>query len=96
VKGVWTVPPAFGNTRCHKNGTVISRWKVELIVEVRIVGVIEDKEPASLIGSKNLKCFRNTLDRASNVFCNSDEVTLSGRRLIDVDPKYSPKAISVS
>jgi len=36
---------------------MISRWKVDLVIKVRIVGIVEDKEPASLCVRKGLTRF---------------------------------------
>ena len=93
---VWTVSPTSGNTRGHNNGTVISRGKVDLVVKVRIIGIIENEKPASLGSRKNLKGFGGGFSRVLKEFCNSSKVTLSGRRLVDVDPKYSLEAMSIS
>ena len=72
------------------------RWEVVLVVKGRIVGIVKNKEPVLLGSSKNLKSLVNTLDRAPENLCNSNEVALSGGRLIDVDPEYSPEPIVVS
>jgi hypothetical protein len=67
-----------------------------LVIKGRIVGIIKNKEPVLLGSCKNLKSFVNTLDRAPENLCNGNEVTLSGGRLIDVDPEYSPEPSVVS
>lgn len=44
-EGFWTVLFTFGDAGCHENGTVGSGWKVDLVVNLRIIGVVDDKEP---------------------------------------------------
>jgi len=75
---------------------VISKGKVDLVVKVRIISIIKNKKPASLGSRKNLKGFRSGFSRVLKEFCNSSKVILSGRRLVDVDLKYSLEAMSIS
>ena len=72
------------------------RWDVVLVIKGRIIGIVKNKEPVLLGSYKNMKSFVNTLDRAPENLCNGNEVTLSGGRLIDVDPEYSPEPIVIS
>lgn len=57
---------------------------------------IENKEPASMHSRKDFKCFGNSLRRLPEQLYNGGKVTLSGGRLIDVDPEYAPKAAGFS
>jgi hypothetical protein len=60
---VWAIPLAMRNPRCHKDSAVCSRWKVGLVVEVRIIGVVQNQEPALLGACENLKSIAKALDR---------------------------------
>ena len=67
-----------------------------MVIKGWIVSIVKNKEPVLLGSCKNLKSFVNTLDRAPESLCNGNKVTLSGGRLIDVDPEYSPEPIVIS
>jgi hypothetical protein len=72
-----------------------SRWKVGLVVKIRIIGVIKNKKPALLGTCENSKSIAKAVDRLPKQLCNGDEVVLGSRRLADVDPEYRPEPIIV-
>jgi hypothetical protein len=73
---------------------VIAWRKVYLVVKAGIVGIIKDKEPAFICCRKDLKCFGDTLNYAPKQLCNDNKITLSGGRLVDINPKYPPEPIA--
>jgi hypothetical protein len=73
-----------------------SGWKVYLVVDVWVIGVVKNKEPDSLNIFENSNSIAKTLDRLPKQLCNSDKIVLSSRGIADVDPEYSPKPVIVS
>lgn len=68
-----------------------SRREIDLKVKVRIVGVVENKEPVSLFICKNSKGISEIVDRVSKRLCDGGKVICSGRRSVDIDPEYPPE-----
>jgi len=73
-----------------------SGWKVYLVVDVWVIGVVKNKEPGSLSICENSNSIAKTLDRLPKQLCNSDKIVLGSRGVADIDPEYSPKTSIVS